>query len=429
MSKTPALKKGKVSIQPVEGIKGLSKFSGKTSAANAIIIESGVYDLHGVADAVRAPTALEKNDEGYLLSLPIFVSHGAGLIIRGDENNLLGVKLSQQDGVFIANAGRIFIIDAALSGWNENAATVARYEDKKTFRPFFVSWSGSETYFSRSAFRHMGYADSKSYGVTFSSHNNLAKNLTEASRPKGWLVDCEFEDLYYGFYSYEADDVAIIGNTYKDNIVYGIDPHDRSNRLIIAHNKAFGTKQRHGIIVSREVNDSWIVHNQSWGNGRSGIMLDRASINNVVAYNEVYKNKTDGIALYESPQNYIFENRIYENVKSGMKIRNSWDVFAWDNNINSNKVAVELYASDIESDTRDMELDPYAHKAGITLIGGEYTQNRDGFLNARDFDQIRLRGINAQNIGDRPLRGDISDLNGTFLSLPTDGMVIQPSAE
>src|SRR3546814_14775655 len=88
--------------------------------------------------------------------------------------------------------------------------------------------------------------------------------------PTGWLIDSEFYDNWYGFYCYEAEDVVIRGNDYHDNIKYGIDPHDRSRRLIIAGNKAHDTKEKHGIIVSREVDDSWIINNQAYDNALSG---------------------------------------------------------------------------------------------------------------------------------------------------------------
>src|SRR3546814_5769527 len=55
-------------------------------------------------------------------------------------------------------------------------------------------------------------------------------------------------------------------------------------------------------IVSREVDDSWIINNQAYDNALSGIVIDRNSVNNVVAHNRVYRNHADGITIYESPK-------------------------------------------------------------------------------------------------------------------------------
>src|SRR5690606_24220501 len=131
----------------------------------------------------------------------------------------------------------------------------------------------------------LGYAASKSYGVSLSQYSPSLVRAMDRDNPTGWLIDSVFEDNWYGFYCYEADDVAIVGNIYRNNIVYGIDPHDRSHRLVMAESEAYGTVQTHGIIVSREVNESWIFRNRSHHNGLSGIVIDRSSVRNVVADN------------------------------------------------------------------------------------------------------------------------------------------------
>src|SRR3546814_5253813 len=82
--------------------------------------------------------------------------------------------------------------------------------------------------------------------------------------------------MYFGFYSYEADRVALIGNEYRNNMIYGIDPHDYSRKLIIAFNSAYGAQKKHGIIGSRGVDDSYFIGNLAFGNHGTGLMLDRS---------------------------------------------------------------------------------------------------------------------------------------------------------
>ncbi len=74
-----------------------------------------------------------------------------------------------------------------------------------------------------------------------------------------------------------------------------------------------GTKKKHGIIISREVNDSFIFNNRSYDNNLSGLVIDRNSVNNLIAYNEIYKNHTDGITLYESADNLLWGNKVISN--------------------------------------------------------------------------------------------------------------------
>src|SRR3546814_16913053 len=60
-----------------------------------------------------------------------------------------------------------------------------------------------------------------------------------------------------------------------NNMIYGIDPHDYSRKLIIAFNSAYGAQKKHGIIGSRGVDDSYFIGNLAFGNHGTGMMLDR----------------------------------------------------------------------------------------------------------------------------------------------------------
>lgn len=49
------------------------------------------------------------------------------------------------------------------------------------------------------------------------------------------------------------------------------------------------------------MNDSFIFNNRSYDNHLSGLVIDRNSINNLIAYNEIYRNHTDGITSTRVP--------------------------------------------------------------------------------------------------------------------------------
>lgn len=188
---------------------------------------------------------------------------------------------------------------------------------------------------------------------------NMAKRMGRPE-PTGWIIGSEFSDMWYGFYCYETQDFVVKDSTYRDNIVYGIDPHDRSHRLIIAGNTVYGTKKKHGIIVSREVNDSWIINNKSYDNKLSGVVIDRNSVNNLVAYNEIYRNHTDGITLYESGDNLIWGNKLINNRRHGIRVRNSVNIRLYENVAMANGlVGVYGHIKDLSDTDRDIALDPF----------------------------------------------------------------------
>jgi mannuronan 5-epimerase len=203
---------------------------------------------------------------------------------------------------------------------------------------------------------------------------------------------------------------VILRNRYVDNYYYGIDPHDRSRRLIIAENRVWGTKVRHGIIGSREVDDSFIFRNVSFNNHLSGIMLDRLSNRNLVAYNVTYGNGSDGIAMYESHNNLLYANQVFENAHHGIRFRNSRDIRMVDNLILKNgRYGVYGHIKDLSYQTyRDFKLDPYEARSSAQLQGGLIGLNKSGAVFVDDTERLQLSNLKLEeNGGTTPLRGDL----------------------
>ncbi len=421
----PPIAPGTVALKKiVKGDPGLDKFAElrrqqefsrlqKRAAPVVIALESGVFDLAALHSALSDEKIMSLRDGVYTLRLPVYIAAGAALNIAGTPEAPARLRLAQESGAFVVNAGRLFIIDATVEGWNETAGAASVFEKDDMFRPFITGWSASETYMARARIADLGYAASKSYGITYSSSTSMLKRDPDTPRPRGWIIACVFERLYYGFYSYEADDIVILRNIYKNNIVYGIDPHDRSRRLVIAENEAYGTQKKHGIIVSREVNDSWIVNNRTHHNAGSGIMLDRTSVRNLVAGNFSYLNASDGITLFESQNNEIRDNVTVFNGKHGLRLRNSWDVIAARNTIAFNKeIGVQVYTQNLEAagEERDLAEDPYSMRAGIDMRRSGVYFNRRGEFKFNDTESVTLSGINFAYYNKYFVRGDMDDI-------------------
>jgi poly(beta-D-mannuronate) C5 epimerase len=383
-AQAPPFAAGTVTIADMNGLPGLREFIKKDGRVQrlrlsqmavtpqVIYIQSGHYDFAHLYDEVKAldATALEKTGERFILRLPILVGEQASLTISGKDAG--EILLSQDQTVFIANAGDLFILRAKLTGWNEKEGHPALFKDRLIFRPFLVSWSGARMHIAGSTLASLGYRKGKSYGLTYSTCEPCLQVSPDLPRSTGSIIGNTFTDMYYGFYSYEADDIAIVGNKYVDNAIYGIDPHDRSRRLIIANNETSGSGKKHGIIISRNVNDSWIFNNYSHHNHGSGIMLDRTSENNVIANNISAYNAADGITFFESQNNTVYGNKIYQNGLSGIRIRNSWNIRLIHDQIADNGgVPVVVYSQNLEEGHKDRDLkeDPYTAKAGADLSG------------------------------------------------------------
>ena len=348
----------------------------QSSNPQVVVVEQGYVTPAELARRLPKSQFEETAPGVYVLRMPLLVAKGATFHIGSAVKEL---RLSEERGAFIVNSGQLFITDSRLTAWRERENGPATFRDGSKFRPFLNSWGGSQTYIVNSRVASLGYAQSKSYGVSISQYSpGIVKQMNQP-RPTGWLLNSEFVDLWYGFYCYEADDVVIVGNTYRDSIVYGIDPHDRSRRLIIARNVAHGTRKKHGIIVSREVNDSWIFENRSYENHLSGIVVDRSSERNVVANNIVSNNGTDGITIYESPDNLIWQNKAVANRRHGLRLRNSTDIRLYGNEATANGLAgIYGHIKDLTGTDRDMRLDPFDPNVSMVVVGGALTYNGSG---------------------------------------------------
>ncbi|WP_256737442.1 mannuronan 5-epimerase AlgG [Pseudomonas sp. dw_358] len=373
---------------------------------SALFLDDGYMNFKQMAKAQPAYFT-EVAPDVWLARLPIVVGRKGILEI---DKQTKEVRLSQDRGAFIVNDGKLFITDTRLTGWSEARNGPSTYEAPKTFRPFVLGWGGTETYLVNSHLASMGYNQSKSYGVSISQYTPSLKKLMNRSAPKGWILGSSFTDMWYGFYCYEAEDYVVKSNTYYDNIIYGIDPHDRSKRLIITDNNVYGTHKKHGIIVSREVNDSWIFNNYTHDNQLSGIVIDRKSVNNLVAFNNIEGNHTDGITLYESSDNLIYGNKVLSNRRHGIRLRNSQGVRIYDNaSVGNGLAGIYGHTKDLSATKRDVKLDPYTMDVSMTVVGGKLIGNggapvaidspkRVELYNVSMLSPTRLTGISLNGI-------------------------------
>lgn len=361
------------------------------SQPQAIFIENGYADMRAVAKQIDKKFLEEVQPGIFIARLPIVVAQEATLEIGSTVKSL---RLSEESGAFLVNDGSLFLIGSKLEGWRETIQAPAHFVNKKSFRPFLVSWGGTELYVVDSSIESLGYHRSKSYGFTMSQYTSDLKAKQNRKKPTGWIIHSSFKDLYYGYYCYGAEDVVIIHNTYQNNVIYGIDPHDYSSGLIIANNDVFDTQQKHGIIISREVNNSFIFNNRSYNNKLSGIVLDRKSEGNVVASNWVAENGSDGITLYESSNNLLWKNVALANKRHGIRLRNSMNIKLYNNVALSNvRYGIVGHTKDLSNTARDFKLDSYKSEISMTVVGGGLMSNGRGPLSIDRALALQMYGI------------------------------------
>jgi poly(beta-D-mannuronate) C5 epimerase len=138
----------------------------------------------------------------------------------------------------------------------------------------------------------------------------------------------------------------------------------------------YGTQKKHGIIISREVDDSWIINNKTYDNKLSGIVLDRNSVRNLVAYNEVYQNHADGITIYESSDNLLWGNKVLNNARHGIRLRNSTNIRLYENISAANGLTgIYGHIKDLSNTDRNVALDPFDTEVSMIVVGGKLAAN------------------------------------------------------
>lgn len=402
LAKVPQKRRGQAVVRRMVEAQTLHEFIGgrgrlgewaarQHTHPQAVFIEGG---LMTPADLARSLTKeqFEEVEKGvFVARLPIVVMQGSVLHV---DRNVRELRLSEERGAFLVNDGHLFITQTRVTGWREQANAPASFRDANSFRPFIISWGGAELYIARSTLTSLGYEASKSFGVSISQYSPNMDARLKRKRPTGWVINSEFNDLYFGFYCYEADDVVVLNNTYNKSIVYGIDPHDRSQRLIIAHNTVQDTKKKHGIIISRAVNDSWLLWNKAQNNALSGMVIDRNSVRNVIAYNDLIANGTDGITVYESPNNLLWNNRASSNKRHGIRLRNSIDLRLHGNIAVANGLAgVYGHIKDLTGTDRNLKIDPFEPHISMVIVGGQLIFNGSGPLVIDQPLSLELYGV------------------------------------
>ena len=107
----------------------------------------------------------------------------------------------------------------------------------------------------------------------------------------------------------------------------------------------------------------------AWSQAKGG-PLNESEINNLVAYNEIYRNHTDGITLYESGDNLIWGNKLINNRRHGIRVRNSVNIRLYENvAIANGLVGVYGHIKDLSNTDRDIALDPFDTTVSLILVG------------------------------------------------------------
>lgn len=309
------------------------------SSNNRLYVENGGDCTLEEVSALE-PAQLVRTENGsadiFLLRAYLYVEDGSTLRIYGPDAGgevgqfrLLSSNSDNEDFIFVtADWGTIDIVATEVLSWDEQQngpdTTPDNEDDKTSTRAYIRALSRkhpttgviteSTMNVRDSLIHHLGYFGNMAYGLSWKAivRNDQDISILEEFDVFGDMTGNEIHHLHYGFYSYGGFEMNISNNHIYENNVYGIDPHDDSDFLII-HNNNVHDNGKHGIICSKRCNNIEITDNISSNNGEHGIMLHYIVDHSIVTGNTANNNGDDGIAIYESNHNIVSGNTVEGN--------------------------------------------------------------------------------------------------------------------
>jgi parallel beta-helix repeat protein len=294
-------------------------------------------------------------------------------------------------------------------------------EDIENVRPFVLYESGARLDIVRSEMAYLGSDRVGSYGVSWRQGGST-----------GEVTDSVFHHCFFGVYTYEAKDLVFRRNVFRDNLYYGLDPHDATTGLVAEANEAYGNGS-HGFIFSKFVTDGVLRGNHSHHNGGNGIVLDASSDRNVVAGNRVENNQGDGIVLLGSSRNVIEDNVISGN-RIGVRANKPGEGnIVRRNRIDGNDIGVHAYGGAAKLTVSDNQVED-STQAGIILDATGSTVrggNVSGGQNAIEIRQAAtVSGVEIDDARDGVVIRHLAraDLQGLRVRVSRVGVRADPGA-
>jgi parallel beta-helix repeat protein len=191
--------------------------------------------------------------------------------------------------------------------------------DGRAFIATRSEYRGGQAYESRMDIRrsdisYLGYHAPESYSVAWRvvDGDSIGLKVFDLANVYGDVEDSHFHDNYFGGYTFGAYGMRVRRNEFDHNAVYGFDPHDDSDALIVEDNQ-FHDNGKHGFICSKRCDHLQVRRNVSKNNAVHGIMLHASATDWIVEDNDVTGNGSGGITLFESGNNIVRGNRLAGN--------------------------------------------------------------------------------------------------------------------
>lgn len=402
---------------------------------------SSQVSLPEVVDAVDDPDWMAEVSEGVFFIDTALVQLG-GTSMKISEPEVSEVRFSTRPDIFLGGrSANVLIQGVRVTTWDQNRGGPDTNADDG--RAFILYERGSRLDILDSEITWLGSDRSGAYGTSWRTGGTT-----------GSTINTIYDNNWFGVYTFEARDIVFEGNTFSNNVYYGLDPHDYSVGLIVENNVAYGNGS-HGLIFSRGVSDSVMRNNHSYNNGGNGIVVDLVSDRVIIENNLVENNKKDGIVYLASGEGEVLNNTVRGN-RTGIRLSHvgTTDIHVEGNLLEANATGIHAYggASDVTivdnvirnasragiiADAAPVTISnveissaPVGIEArtAVEIVGAEIFDVDTGVVASNDgIVEVKSSSIEASDIGVKLKRGSIGALDAQSeisadlrLETPTD---------
>ncbi|HEV7871867.1 MAG TPA: right-handed parallel beta-helix repeat-containing protein [Modestobacter sp.] len=329
------------------------------------------YDLAELQHSF--PAVFETTDQALLVRANIDVATGARLVV--DAATTPDVRLLSSAAEFvsvIAWGGAIDVqgteqAPARISSWDPDVGAADSHPADG--RSYLLA-VGGQMDIDHGDLGHLGFGTGTTSGVAW--RGQPLSTGGPIARVFGNVTHSVLHDNWFGAYTWEAQGMKWVGNSFVDNLAYGFDPHDLSNDFLVEGNVAHGNG-RHGFIFSRGCDRNMLRDNVAYDNRGHGFMIDDgrsldasfaparflASNDNELIGNRAYDNDGSGIEIEGGTGTVITGNVLSRN-HVGVRIKNDASALISDNRISDSQLA----GVDVLSSGEDVKV------AGNEVTGG-----------------------------------------------------------
>ncbi|NND16941.1 MAG: right-handed parallel beta-helix repeat-containing protein [Silicimonas sp.] len=365
--------------------------AGREGDTEALEIRAGVLTLDQLRPRMTARhLGRDRTTGADVLRVPLIVGRDATLRLNAGDV----LKLSNNDGAFLVNFGRLEIVGGEISAFRNDDET------SKEFAPFVTSIGSGTVHLSDATFRNLGFGFTAKYaGLSILSHPTMApdqRNLIENSRFDN-LVAVAIVGVRH---------VEVRGNRFFDTrrnplLISG------SPDAVVAGNLFSGATPTNAIRVANGSDHTKLLRNVILEGSRAGLLISSGSDNVLVEKNLVWRRNGGGIKLLNVRCGHVVMNLILDDKQKGVEVRNSRDAVISGNRIIGNDNAGVWVSGNTPEN--------------LTYVVGNLLRENGSGLSTASAGDIAMQGNDLSNQFPRFLDGDVThqyraiidDLKGT----------------